>query len=52
VLSSAGKTTRRGRMTDPSWSKHVAGMLRRSDIRLVGTVPDYIVSRVFGAPLG
>src|SRR5574341_1560879 len=33
-------------MADPSWSKHVADVLRRNDIRLFATVPDYIVSQV------
>jgi sulfopyruvate decarboxylase alpha subunit len=33
-------------MTDPSWSKHVADVLRRNDIRLFTTVPDYIVTQV------
>ena len=33
-------------MADPSWSKHVADALRRNDIRLFATVPDYIVSHV------
>jgi sulfopyruvate decarboxylase alpha subunit len=32
-------------MADPSWSKHVADVLRRNDIRLFATVPDYIVSQ-------
>jgi sulfopyruvate decarboxylase alpha subunit len=35
-------------MTDPSWSKHVADVLRRSDIQFFATVPDYIVSQVLG----
>ncbi len=30
-------------MADPSWSKHMADILRRNDIRLFATVPDYIV---------
>ena len=34
-------------MVDESWSKHVADILRRNDIRLFATVPDYIVSHVF-----
>src|SRR5262249_45393205 len=34
-----------GRMADPSWSKHVADVLRRNDIHLFATVPDYIVSQ-------
>ena len=33
-------------MADPSWSKHMADVLRRNDIRLFATVPDYIVSQV------
>jgi sulfopyruvate decarboxylase subunit alpha len=33
-------------MADPSWSKHVADVLRRNGIRLFATVPDYIVSQV------
>jgi len=33
-------------MADPSWSKHVADVLRRNDIRTFATVPDYIVSHV------
>ena len=33
-------------MADPSWSKHVADILRRNDIRTFATVPDYIVSCV------
>ena len=33
-------------MTDPSWSKHLADILRRNDIRTVATVPDYIVTHV------
>ena len=33
-------------MTDASWSKHVADVLRRNDIRLFATVPDYVVSHV------
>lgn len=33
-------------MADPSWSKHMADVLRRNGIRLFATVPDYIVSRV------
>src|SRR3990172_9358708 len=33
-------------MADPSWSKHVADILRRNDIRTFATVPDYIVSHV------
>jgi sulfopyruvate decarboxylase alpha subunit len=33
-------------VADPSWSKHVADVLRRNDIRLYATVPDYIVSHV------
>ena len=33
-------------MADPSWSKHVADILRRNGIRLFATVPDYIVSHV------
>jgi sulfopyruvate decarboxylase alpha subunit len=32
-------------MTD-DWAKHVADVLRRNDIRLFATVPDYIVSHV------
>ena len=33
-------------MADPSWSKHVADVLRRNDIQFFATVPDYIVSQV------
>ena len=33
-------------MTDQSWAKHVADVLRRNDIRLYVTVPDFIVSHV------
>jgi len=33
-------------MADQSWAKHVADVLRRNDIRLYATVPDYIVSHV------
>ena len=33
-------------MTEQSWAKHVADVLRRNDIRLFATVPDYIVSQV------
>ncbi len=33
-------------MADPSWSKHMADILRRNGIRLFATVPDYIVSHV------
>src|SRR5947199_1980645 len=33
-------------MGDPSWSKHVADVLRRNGIRMFATVPDYIVSHV------
>src|SRR5215475_15373598 len=33
-------------MADPSWSKHVADILRRNDIRFFATVPDFIVSHV------
>ena len=33
-------------MTDQSWAKHVADVLRRNDIRLYATVPDFIVSHV------
>lgn len=33
-------------MADPSWSKYMADVLRRNDIRLFATVPDYIVSHV------
>lgn len=33
-------------MADPSWSKHMADVLRRNGIRLYATVPDYIVSHV------
>jgi sulfopyruvate decarboxylase alpha subunit len=33
-------------MTDSSWSKHVADVLRRNSIRMFATVPDYIVSQV------
>ena len=33
-------------MVEQSWAKHVADVLRRNDIRLYATVPDYIVSHV------
>ncbi|HEV8440653.1 MAG TPA: sulfopyruvate decarboxylase subunit alpha [Methylomirabilota bacterium] len=33
-------------MADPSWSKHVADVLRRNGVRTFATVPDYIVSHV------
>ena len=33
-------------MAEPSWAKHVADVLRRNDIRLYATVPDYIVCHV------
>jgi sulfopyruvate decarboxylase alpha subunit len=33
-------------MADSSWGKHVADVLRRNDIRLFTTVPDYIVTNV------
>ncbi len=33
-------------MADTGWSKHVADVLRRNDIRTYATVPDYIVSHV------
>jgi sulfopyruvate decarboxylase alpha subunit len=33
-------------MADQSWSKHVADVLRRNDIRMFATVLDYIVSHV------
>src|SRR5438046_10634066 len=33
-------------MADPSWSKHVADVLRRDGIRMYATVPDYVVSHV------
>ena len=33
-------------MADSIWSKHVADVLRRNDIRLFATVPDYIVGQV------
>ena len=33
-------------MADSSWAKHVADVLRRNDIRLFATVPDYIVGHV------
>jgi sulfopyruvate decarboxylase alpha subunit len=33
-------------MADSSWAKHVADILRRNDMRLFATVPDYIVSQV------
>lgn len=33
-------------MADPSWSKHMADVLRRNGIRLFATVPDYIVAQV------
>ena len=39
-------------MADPSWSKHVADVLRRNDIHFFATVPDYIVSPGAGASLG
>ena len=32
-------------MADPSWSKHLADVLRRNGIRLFATVPDYIVTQ-------
>ena len=28
-------------MSDPSWAKHIADVLRRDDLRLFATVPDY-----------
>src|SRR2546422_2590835 len=31
---------------DPSWSKHVADVLRRNGIRMFATVPDSIVTQV------
>jgi sulfopyruvate decarboxylase alpha subunit len=33
-------------MSEASWSKHMADVLRRNGIRLFATVPDYIVSQV------
>jgi sulfopyruvate decarboxylase alpha subunit len=33
-------------MADPSWSKHVADVLRRNGIRTFATVPDSIVTQV------
>ncbi|OGL01180.1 MAG: hypothetical protein A3E31_11060 [Candidatus Rokubacteria bacterium RIFCSPHIGHO2_12_FULL_73_22] len=33
-------------MVDTSWAKHVADVLRRNDLRMFATVPDYIVSHV------
>ncbi len=33
-------------MADQSWSKHVADVLRRNDMRTFATVPDYIVTHV------
>ena len=33
-------------MAEQSWAKHIADVLRRNDIRLFATVPDYIVSHV------
>jgi sulfopyruvate decarboxylase alpha subunit len=33
-------------MPDPNWAKHMADVLRRNDIRMFATVPDYIVSHV------
>jgi sulfopyruvate decarboxylase alpha subunit len=33
-------------MTDPSWAKHVADVLRRNGIHTFATVPDYIVTNV------
>lgn len=33
-------------MANPTWSKHVADVLRRNDIRMFATVPDYVVSQV------
>ena len=33
-------------MSDAPWSKHVADVLRRNDISLFATVPDYIVTQV------
>ena len=33
-------------MADVNWSKHMADVLRRNDIHLFATVPDYIVSQV------
>jgi hypothetical protein len=33
-------------MADQSWSKHVADVLRRNDIRTFATVPDHIVTHV------
>ena len=32
-------------MADPSWSKHMADVLRRNGVRLFATVPDYIVTQ-------
>jgi sulfopyruvate decarboxylase alpha subunit len=33
-------------MPDPLWSRHVADALRRNEIRLFATVPDFIVTQV------
>ena len=33
-------------MADPSWAKRLADILRRNDIHLFATVPDYIVCQV------
>ena len=33
-------------MDDQGWAKHGADILRRNDVRLYATVPDYIVSHV------
>jgi len=33
-------------MAEQSWSKHVADVLRRNDIRMFATVPDYIVGHI------
>ena len=33
-------------MADANWSKHMADVLRRNEIRLFATVPDYIVTQV------
>lgn len=32
-------------MSDPSWAKHLVDILRRNDVRMIATVPDYIVSQ-------
>jgi sulfopyruvate decarboxylase subunit alpha len=35
-----------GAMSTEAWHRHVADALRRNDIRMFATVPDYIVSQV------